>query len=139
MDRYEAYKTLEVSPDASEEEIKRAYRNLAKKWHPDINKSPEAEEKFKSINLAFEVLVKQKQVWKEDPSGIIFNFARGLSHDSFYKYVYSYYYGSPYNPAKKTIITLELESDKVDPGQIVKILAKEGIKIKGCSINVSTK
>ncbi|MGB9911449.1 MAG: DnaJ C-terminal domain-containing protein [Microgenomates group bacterium] len=50
------YEILGVSRDASLEEIKKAYRKLALEWHPDRNKSPEAEEKFKEINEAYEVL-----------------------------------------------------------------------------------
>ncbi|OAL10318.1 molecular chaperone DnaJ [Candidatus Mycoplasma haematobovis] len=50
------YQILGVSHDATESEIKKAYRSLAKKYHPDVNKSPEAEDKFKDINEAYEVL-----------------------------------------------------------------------------------
>ena len=50
------YEVLGVSKNASEAEIKAAYRRLALKWHPDRNKSQEAPEKFKEINKAFEVL-----------------------------------------------------------------------------------
>jgi len=50
------YETLGVSPNATQDEIKKAYRKLARKYHPDINKSPEAEEKFKEINAAYEIL-----------------------------------------------------------------------------------
>ncbi len=50
------YEVLGVSRDATLEEIKKAYRRLALKWHPDRNKAPEAEEKFKEINEAYEVL-----------------------------------------------------------------------------------
>lgn len=50
------YQILGVPRNASEEEIKRAYRRLARKYHPDINPSKEAEEKFKEINEAYQVL-----------------------------------------------------------------------------------
>ena len=57
------YKTLEVSENASQEEIKKAYRKLARKYHPDINKAKDAEEKFKEINAAYEILSdEQKQM-----------------------------------------------------------------------------
>lgn len=50
------YSTLEVSENASMDEIKKAYRRLARKYHPDINKEAGAEEKFKEINAAYEIL-----------------------------------------------------------------------------------
>ncbi len=50
------YDVLGVPRNASQEEIKRAYKRLARQYHPDINKSPDAEEKFKEINEAYQVL-----------------------------------------------------------------------------------
>ncbi len=50
------YEILGTSRDADREEIKRAYRQLARKYHPDVNKEPGAEDTFKEINRAYEVL-----------------------------------------------------------------------------------
>ena len=50
------YEILGVSRDADKEEMKTAYRRLARKYHPDVNKEPGAEERFKEINRAYEVL-----------------------------------------------------------------------------------
>ncbi len=56
VDYKDYYKTLGVSKNASAEEIKKAYRKLARQHHPDVNKKPEAEKRFKEINEANEVL-----------------------------------------------------------------------------------
>lgn len=50
------YATLGVSKNASQDEIKKAFKKLARKYHPDVNKDPGAEEKFKEINEAYTVL-----------------------------------------------------------------------------------
>ncbi len=50
------YEILGVPRDATQEEIKQAFRRLARQYHPDVNKSPEAEERFKEINEAYMVL-----------------------------------------------------------------------------------
>jgi len=63
------YETLGVSESASQAEIKKAYRSLAKQYHPDINKTPEAEEKFKEINAAYEVLGDEEKKAQYDQYG----------------------------------------------------------------------
>jgi curved DNA-binding protein len=50
------YDALGVPRDASEEDIRRAYRRLARQYHPDVNKAPDAEDRFKAISEAYEVL-----------------------------------------------------------------------------------
>ncbi len=56
MAKRDYYEVLGVSKGASDDEIKKAYRKLSKQFHPDVNKAPDAEEKFKEISEAYEVL-----------------------------------------------------------------------------------
>jgi len=56
MDYKDYYKTLGVAEDATADEVKKAYRKLARKYHPDVSKESGAEEKFKELREAFEVL-----------------------------------------------------------------------------------
>jgi molecular chaperone DnaJ len=61
MNRQQAYKTLELKQDASDEDAKKAFRKLAAKYHPDVNKENGSEEKFKKINEAYQVISKPEQ------------------------------------------------------------------------------
>ena len=63
------YETLGLSDNASESEIKKAYRKLARQYHPDVNKDPSAEEKFKEINAAYEVLSDKEKKAQYDMHG----------------------------------------------------------------------
>ncbi len=82
------YETLGVSENASADEIKKAYRKLARKYHPDINKDPEAQDKFKEINAAYEVLSDAEKKAQYDQYGDqmfggqnFHDFARGQGAD----------------------------------------------------------
>jgi len=55
------YEILEIKNNATQSEIKNQYRHLAKKWHPDKEKSPDAEKKMAQINTAYEVLSNSKR------------------------------------------------------------------------------
>lgn len=63
------YEVLGVSKTASKDEIKSAYRKAALKYHPDRNKEPDAEEKFKEINEAYEVLSNEEKKSAYDQYG----------------------------------------------------------------------
>ena len=63
------YEILGVKKDATESEIKSAYRKLARKYHPDVNKTKDAEEKFKDINEAYEVLGDKQKRQRYDSLG----------------------------------------------------------------------
>ena len=63
------YETLNVNENATQAEIKKAYRALAKKYHPDMNKDKGAEEKFKEINAAYEVLGDEQKKSQYDMHG----------------------------------------------------------------------
>ena len=56
MEFKDYYKIMGVPRDASQDEIKRAYRKLARKYHPDVSKEPQAEARFKELGEAYEVL-----------------------------------------------------------------------------------
>lgn len=77
------YEILGVSRNADKDEIKRAYRRLARKYHPDVNKEPGADEKFKEINRAYEVLSEPEVRARYDRFGEagVSNTGAGFSQD----------------------------------------------------------
>ena len=63
------YAALGVPRTASQEEIQRAYRTLARQYHPDVNKDPSAEERFKEVSEAYDVLSDQDMRQRYDAFG----------------------------------------------------------------------
>ena len=77
------YETLGVSENATQAEIKKAYRKLARKYHPDICKGDDCEEKFKEINAAYEVLSDEEKRKQYDQFGD--SMFGGQSFQDFYR------------------------------------------------------
>ncbi len=66
------YGTLGIQKGASEEEIKRAFRKMARKYHPDVNPNDkDAEQKFKEVNEAYQILMDPKKREMYDKFGVI--------------------------------------------------------------------
>jgi curved DNA-binding protein len=76
LDYKDYYATLGVAKDASQEDIQKAYRKLARKFHPDVNKDAKAEAKFKEIGEAYEVLKDPEKRKKYDQYGSAWNRAQ---------------------------------------------------------------
>lgn len=99
----EAYLILSLNQSSSLEELKKKYRLLAKKWHPDINTSTNANEVFVKINLAFHTILKDrseekidKQLTKEYDEYVSKN-SQQYSYTSFYEFENSQYFKSQSN------------------------------------------
>ena len=69
MAKADYYETLGVNRQDSEEDIRKAFRKKAMEYHPDRNKAPDAEEKFKEINEAYQVLTDPKKRVQYDRLG----------------------------------------------------------------------
>ncbi|MEW6713175.1 MAG: DnaJ domain-containing protein, partial [Candidatus Riflebacteria bacterium] len=61
MAKRDYYEVLGVPKNADEAELKKAFRNLARQYHPDVNKNEDAVEKFKEINEAYQILSDQQK------------------------------------------------------------------------------
>ena len=78
------YETLGVQRNASSDEIKKAYRKLARELHPDVNPSEQAQEKFKSVTHAFEVLGDEQSRRSYDSGGSEAGFGFGDIFETFF-------------------------------------------------------
>lgn len=113
------YKVLGIPSDSSQEEIKKAYRNLAKKWHPDVNKDPIAENRFKEINEAYEALT------------------RTDNDISFFRFNIEDFFGNqPFQTVKNSELRISFNGQitNEDVEEIKKMLITRGCRVVGQSI-----
>lgn len=92
------YSILGISPNASEDEVKKAYRVLAKKYHPDVNKNPGAEDRFIEIQNAYQEIMDAK---KRGDTG---NFWQQNSYGGFQGYGQSSYGGASGNNDYQNVV-----------------------------------
>src|SRR3954454_796878 len=69
MSKRDYYEVLGVGKDASQEDIKKAYRKMARQYHPDVNKAADAEDKFKEAKDAYDVLSDDQKKAQYDQYG----------------------------------------------------------------------
>lgn len=92
------YEILGISRDATDEDIKKAYRNLAKKYHPDLHPGDkEAEQKFKEINEAYEILSDPNKRAQYDRFGSSAFNGQGFNQGDFGGFDFGGFGGSPFN------------------------------------------
>ena len=89
------YETLGVSRTATADEIKKAYRKLAQKLHPDVNKDPSAESKFKQVNEAYEVLGDAEKRKKYDALGTNWHAGQEFRPPPGYENIHFDFQGAP--------------------------------------------
>ena len=108
------YQVLGLNYNASADDIKKAYRNLSKKYHPDVNKDPGAEEKFKKISEAYQALTNKKP--EPQPN---FNFHRRPNQRVI--------------KAKNILYNIEISLEEAFSGIVKEILINKNIVCQNCN------
>lgn len=142
------YELLGVKKSASPEEIKRAYRELAMKYHPDRNKEKGSEEKFKEINAAYAVLgdpEKRKQYDAFGPEGFGQRFSeedifKGFNAEDIFRNLFNqgFGFGGGFGPfegfqeQEPTGVTLNLSFDDIENGMDREFQVQHYARCKHC-------
>lgn len=138
------YAVLGISRSASDEEIATAYRRLARQWHPDVNKSPGATERFESITKAYEVLKdpKKRQIYDQFGEGAVDEYATsGFDMSNFGDIFSQFFEGGGGNranaraPVKGADVRIKMRIDFMDAvnGRLVNMPYSHQGKCSACS------
>ena len=130
MNIRQSLQILELSPTYTEKELTTAYRKLARKWHPDVNKTSEATDKFKELQQAYDILKNNKNYNKSfNSSGIFFDIFSNINENNVFWSRFAR------EPSQGLLMQLEFEDLlEEDSEKIIQILEKEGIKVKSYSM-----
>ncbi|STX30199.1 curved DNA binding protein DnaJ [Legionella beliardensis] len=102
MEYKDYYKIMGLERDVNQEEIKRAYRKLARKYHPDVSKEPNAENKFKELGEAYDVLKDPEKRAKYDQYGQYWQNPPGSAHGAHGAQSDSYQYSQHFDDTSAT-------------------------------------
>ena len=130
MNIRQSLQILELSPTYTEKELTTSYRKLARKWHPDVNKTSEATDKFKELQQAYDILKNNKNYNKSfNSSGIFFDIFSNINENNVFWSRFTR------EPSQGLLMQLEFEDlSEEDSEKIIQILEKEGIKVKSYSM-----
>lgn len=128
------YQTLGVTRDATQEEIKKAYRRLARELHPDVNPSEEAAERFKNITHAYDVLSDPESRQRYDMGDATGGFAGGFSD------VFNSFFGDSFRsgPRSRTergddaLIRIDVTLDQVMFGAETEVILNTAVLCDAC-------
>lgn len=139
------YESLGVSKSASKEEIKKAYKKLAKKYHPDLNKEANAAEKFKEINEAYSVLGNDQKRSNYDRFGSAESFQQGgfgqqgFNFEDAFDIFNSFFGGNPFSSQQRHSrrgadieAELEISFEESATGTEKKVEINKNVKCKAC-------